>query len=207
MMREFRDELLYLGLLTLTLCAYCLPWVVHRGASLTFSGYDLAEWSSLNPAVRSTSPPLLLTFALRLLAVLTCLLYELWPLSGRVWAWLRIGVALFVAIALLPPFEFFGSNLDDPNHQQQAALALLLLGLSVPIVSQHFRRWHHYYQIGIILAGIVVSVVAPIASRTLMTDLQMPASLGLGSIVFVACLAVTWRAVAMKRGNFKQVTS
>ena len=59
-----RGWLIFAGLILATVCYY-LPWYTHDTAGFTTNAFDLAEWSSLHPAVRSSSPPMLTSFLLR----------------------------------------------------------------------------------------------------------------------------------------------
>ncbi len=206
-MRAWQKEIVFLGLFALLLGAYSLPWIITPVTSLSLNAYDLAEWSSLHPVVRTAAPPLLLTFGLRFLLVLACLLFVLWPRSGRASSGMRLFVSLLGTAALLPPFEFFGESFDDPNYQQQAALALFLMIFSILILTQRLKRWHRVLQIGVCLTGVVVSGITLAASMTLMRELWIKASVGLGSGLFVICLGVILVLVTTKRGNFIQVTS
>jgi len=52
-------------LLLLGLLGYLLPWAVASSAPMTLNAYDLAEWTSLHPAQRQTTPPLLAPLRLR----------------------------------------------------------------------------------------------------------------------------------------------
>ena len=70
--------------LLLALIAYSLPWVVGPGAALTLNAYDLAEWTSLHPAVRTAALPFALTFGLRLLPLLVYMAFAI-DSSSRQW--------------------------------------------------------------------------------------------------------------------------
>mgnify|MGYP005836978137 CR=1 FL=1 len=104
-----------------------LPWVEHPAAALAPNAFDLAEWTSLHPAVRGGSPPLLLTLLLRAPFALAGVGIAL----AAPWGWLP---GLVVALTLLPPMEFFRGAWGDPNFRQGFALtlatgALVLLAL------------------------------------------------------------------------------
>ena len=68
-MTKFYTLILYL-LVTVGLAGYVLPWIVAPSAALTLNAYDLAEWTSLHPLQRQTSPPLLAPLELRLQLVI-----------------------------------------------------------------------------------------------------------------------------------------
>jgi hypothetical protein len=61
----------------LFLAAGLLPWVQVSGAGLNLNPVDLAEWTSLAPAIQSQSPPLLTTALLRTFLVVATLLLAL----------------------------------------------------------------------------------------------------------------------------------
>src|SRR5262245_55358949 len=110
----YRDRWWLIILCATGIAAYCLPWLVNRGTGLTFGAYDLAEWTSLHPAVRGGNPPLLASLLLRL--PLACFglvaAMTLWPNNkGK-----RLTLIFLVAIALLPPIEFFTQYRDDSNY-------------------------------------------------------------------------------------------
>lgn len=123
-------------LLIALVIAYAAPWVVGPGAALSFGGYDLAEWSSLPPDVRTQNPPLVTSFLLRLpLAVMTLFIGFAVPYRRFSTGWLITLVALLALVAAqLPPAEFLTSARNDSNYSQQATLAvssgvIALLGL------------------------------------------------------------------------------
>ncbi len=178
------------------LIACYLPWINHPAAALSFNAYDLAEWTSLSPAVRSGSLPLLAPFLLRAVFGGLALLFGLRALrSDGIWA--RLGyalLALILALTLLPPFEFFRGAGDDPNYRQQALITLgtfFLLGLFVFLWTrprfQPFTRWlDPLVAIVTILAGLVGEVLA----RNVLLSLHLEAPLGPGIVALVACLGL-----------------
>ncbi len=95
-----------------------LPWVEHPAGALAPNALDLAEWASLHPAVRGGSPPLLLTFLLRLPLALV----GVGIAYAARWGWLP---GLVIALTLLPPLEFFRGASSDPNFRQGFALAAM----------------------------------------------------------------------------------
>ncbi len=119
--REAKTLLQLVGLM-IALISYTLPWVFSVGAGLTFGGYDLAEWTSLHPVVRTTQPFLLTALFLRLpLAALAWLIAGMYIIPRK----LRLLGIVLIAIALLPPLEFFTLYRDDPNYRQQMTVAII----------------------------------------------------------------------------------
>src|SRR5690606_8662803 len=111
-------------LMALLLAAYAGPWLQSPSAALSFGGYDLAEWASLPPGVRSASPPLVASFLLRsVLTSLTLFLAFASPYRRFTVGWLAVAVvSLLLVAAQLPPLEFFTVARGDPNYSQQAVL-------------------------------------------------------------------------------------
>lgn len=117
------------GLVAVLIMAICyhLPWVTHETAGFTMHGFDLAEWTSLHPAVRSSSPELLTSLLLRvpLLSVVFALALIANAADDERLRWAIRLCALLFAIRLIPPKEFFTSSSDDPNYRQMALLTAL----------------------------------------------------------------------------------
>jgi hypothetical protein len=124
----------------LALLGCFLPWVAHPAAALAPNLIDLAEWTSLHPAVRAMSPPLLLTFGLRAVLALVGVGFAL---TTR-WGW---AVGALVVLRLLPPLDFFRGGGGDPNFQQQFALAVgtaVLVAVAAvgwPAAARRLRWW------------------------------------------------------------------
>src|SRR5512143_758636 len=74
------------------LIAYYLPWIANRAAALSANAYDLAEWTSLHPAVRGASVPLVAPFLLRAVLGGLALLFGFRALRALT-VWLRLAYA------------------------------------------------------------------------------------------------------------------
>lgn len=208
-MRHYRIVNLW-GFVALALVAYVLPWLVNPGAGLTFNAYDLAEWLSLHPAVRDTSPPLLVTAGLRGLLCLLAWLIAFAPAPTRFIRGSHLVFVVLVAVALLPPLEFFtAAAWGDSNYRQQFALSLLTLIVGLLGLSQRFIRWSVVLQTGIVIISLLISLIVLAHSTSLMQMVRLPAQPGPGGILFpllhLAFLLQQW--VTSKRGNLFQVTS
>ena len=110
-----------------TLACYYLPWFAHKSAGFTMNAYDLAEWSSLHPATRSSNPPMLTSFLLRLPHILLPFAAALATngLRDARTRWAIRAVALLLVLRMIPPVEFFRDETADPNYRQMLLLAVL----------------------------------------------------------------------------------
>lgn len=169
---------------------YLLPWVSNPGVGLTFSGYDLAEWSSLHPAVRADG--LTTSLWLRLPPVLFVLSFVLLASPRRFSAewWSVCLVIVLGTVALLPPLEFFTVFRGDPNYQQQAQLALITLIGGLIALSGLLSRATAYFLIASGLIGIVVSGMGMTQGLRLMTDLSLPTTGGIGGFATAAAFGL-----------------
>lgn len=182
------NPLMLLALAAAAIC-YFLPWITHGYASMTFGGYDLAEWTSLHPAVRFVEPALQTTLWLRLPPVfmLGALMFSIAvPRFSSRW-WFLIFVVLIISAALLPPFEFIIPR-DDPNYRQQTfvAGAALIIGMAGLI------PWSRRIQQGIVLALCAAAILSALIglsnSIALMQGFELSPQIGVGGVGFVIAL-------------------
>jgi hypothetical protein len=163
--------------------AYCLPWLTNPGVGLSFGAYDLAEWTSLHPAVRGGNPALLTSLLLRLplacIGLVTALL--IWKHSPIK----RILFIFVLGIALLPPLEFFTQYRDDLNYQQQFGLALVTVIAGLSSIAIRHERWRNLVIIGTVLLGTASAVGGLIHGYTLMRGFELETRLGSGGLLFV----------------------
>ena len=115
-------SLLLVMLALLGLLGYLLPWAVASSAPMTLNAYDLAEWASLHPAQRQTTPPLLAPLLLRAQLVVLSSIIAL-SVSQR---WVAAAAVVALALAQLPPFEYV-YDIANLNYRQQFVLALVSL--------------------------------------------------------------------------------
>lgn len=169
------------ALIALMFALYLLPWVVNPAVSLTMNGYELAEWTSLHPAVQAATPPLLTSLLLRVPLVCIALLAaftsraEKW--SSRV---IPALIVLVVAAGLLPP-ELIQAT-DNPNSRQQGGLALVtLIGGAVGLsgVLPGYRKW---LAAGIAIIGGAASVIGLVQGHSLMQGFDVPTYIGVGGV-------------------------
>ncbi len=157
---------------------YVFPWLVNPAASLSPNAYDLAEWSSLHPAIHAQTPMLLTALLLRLPLACIALLIAFTTRRGIVPALLVV----LIAVALLPPLEFIHS-LDDSNYRQQAALALLALIGGAVGLSGILPRYRDWIAAAIALIGAAASLIGLAQSYDLMRGFELPTQIGLGGVV------------------------
>jgi hypothetical protein len=186
-----RIRLLVGVLFALGLLVYSLPWLINSGSGLSFGAYDLAEWASLHPAVRGNNPVLLTSLLLRL--PLTCLglIITIGFLQGK--SRLRLLLAILIAIAMLPPLEFFTQYQDDPNYQQQFLLAVITCvagGLSIGLKTRSHVKT---LMVLLVVVGVVSSLTGLIQGYLLLEQFKLPVQVGAGGIGIVIIYAIiTW---------------
>lgn len=167
--------------IALALAACALPWLTNPSASLSLSVYDLAEWTSLVPAVRSGG--LLPTLLLRLPLAWLAGLVTLSPGNRAV----KVIFVVAAAAALLPPLHFF-YVLDDVNYRQQFALAVLTLIVGLMMgFSNRVQRWRAPLAAMIGVAGAVTAIMGLIQAHALMRSYQLSPQAGLGGVLFITC--------------------
>ncbi len=207
-MTEKRRGWVILVCVLLALICYYRPWYTHKTAGFTMHAFDLAEFASLHPAVRSSSPPMLASFLLRVpqvaLAAAFVLLANGWR-DPRL-RWVLRGVALTLALRFLPPSDFFSSASGDPNYRQMAlltGLGLVTIAVSGLLVRAPVR-WQRRSQAVVLAAGAAAGWMGISRTNTLMDNFEIDVALGYGIIGFtvasaVAVAAALWPASGQKR--------
>ncbi len=179
--------------LWLAVLGYILPWGWHPVASLSPGAYDLAEWTTLHPAARSSFPPLLPSLLLRASLGVLAVLFAL-GVAGQGRALLRGAAslaALALALSLFPPVEFFTIARGDPNYRQQFALGLLTLLLVVGLLGRGGRfSWTARLAVVLVLSlgGIGCSLLGAWRGVALFDTLGVSLSFGAGGVLFVGAL-------------------
>ena len=183
---------------------YVSPWMTSGSAALTFGGYDLGEWASLPPGVRSENPPLVASFLLRLpLALITLYVAFTAPYRRISFGWWAVGAAcLLLVAAQLPPLDFFTTARGDSNYGQQATLALIaLVGALVGLISAP-GRWRWLGAAAVAAVSAVASVAGVLSAAALMAAYNFSAQPG--AAVWLAALlfgvAALWAAFRFVRG-------
>ncbi|MBZ0279599.1 MAG: hypothetical protein K8L97_02580 [Anaerolineae bacterium] len=173
-------------LFSLTLLAYCLPWIHNPVISLSLNAYDLAEWTSLHPLVRSNTPTLLTSFMLRL--ALPCLgLAAVFgnTIQNKV---IKIALISIITLALLPPLEFFTNANGDSNYRQQFILVVITAIAAIVGLSTLFQKHRHIISATFIGVGLIGTLVGTIQAYNLMVAFALPVQLGIGSLSMMLLL-------------------
>jgi hypothetical protein len=177
-----RVWLVMIGLVLATVCYY-LPWYTHDTAGFTTNAFDLAEWTSLHPAVRSSSPPMLTSFLLRD------------PRARWVWR----GFALLLALRFFPPSDFFTSATADPNYRQMMLLTGLGFGFvfAAILLARAPARWLDGLLIVTLVCGALAGWWGLSRAGVLLDNFEIdvstgPGIVGLSLVTAAVVLIVLW---------------
>lgn len=204
----------YTGLLfcclILGVAGYHTPWFSHATAGFTMNGYDLAEWTSLHPAVRSSSPAMLTSFLLRFphVALVIALALAANRLADARLRWLVRGLAVLLALRLVPPTDFFSGSTDDPNYRQMALLAgvgLVGVAVTVPLfrASERLLAW---LLAGVLVAGVVMGWAGVSRTTVLLDNFEIAARVGSGLVAYslftiLAAVIMLWAGLHRRAGE------
>lgn len=169
-------------LIFLGLFGYILPWIVTPTAPLTLGAYDLAEWASLHPSQLHTSPVLLVPFLLRLQLTILTWLFALIT-NNRLIQLITFALVIILAVAQLPPIEFFTIARDNINYQQQLFLTLISLVGGVGLVFYRSPRIISLLGIFLPTIGIITATIGLREAQNLYTLSFQEYSTGLGVII------------------------
>jgi hypothetical protein len=187
-MTERRAGWLVCGLIA-ALTAYYLPWFTHLTAGFTTNGFDLAEWTSLHPAVRSSSPPMLTSFLLRFpqwVIVVALALAANGFANARI-RWVLRGTAALLALRFFPPIDFFSSAQDDPNYRQM--MLLCVLNLLAVLAALGLSRLSARVQSGVLvillLSGIGAGWIGLSRAKLLLDNFEIAVKIGPGFVGYM----------------------
>ncbi len=182
-------------LLALAVVGCYLPWVWHPAAGLSPNIYDLAEWVSLHPLARTSTPPLLTSFLLRtvfgLLAVIIAL--QAGQLERRKARWAAWLAALVLGLTLFPPLEFFVSARDDANYRQQFVLGSTTVVLVIVLALGNSRIPAKAKGVAAGIAALVAAVLGVwglAQAADMVRALGIPFTPGSGVILLVCSLGL-----------------
>lgn len=180
--------ILMVALILFGLYGYLQPWIIAPAGSMSLNAYDLAEWASLIPAQRSTSPPLAVPLLLRLQPLILSLLLSIIA-SGRRGLALSAAAICLLAIAQLPPFEFI-YDINNLNYRQQFVLAAvsLLAGLGLVLLQ---RAWlSTILMLALATVGIATAALGLSEAIALYSIFGMAAAPGAGIWIMGLCYAL-----------------
>ncbi len=196
--------------LACALIAYHLAWYTHATAGFTTNAFDLAEWTSLHPAVRSSSPPLLTSFLLRLplVGLLAAALLAANGFEDARARWIARVVIALPLLRLVPPKDFFTTASADPNYRQMALLVVIggALWLASPLAGRLPERW----QAGLMGGALLVSAIAGWAglsrAHVLLDNFEIHVRVGPGLPLLIAA-SVCAVAVGLLQGGARRTAS
>ena len=177
---------LLLFLLLIGLLGYLLPWAVAPSAPMTLNAYDLAEWTSLHPAQRHSSPPLLAPLLLRAQLVILSLTFAL-VVSRRPWRLISAATVAILALAQLPPFEYV-YDIANLNYRQQFGLALASLIAGLVATRVESRRIIQLLLMLLPVVGICAVYVGLSQALDVYRQTQTVVGIGLGPWLLTASL-------------------
>ncbi len=176
--------------LAITLLCYILPWVTTPASALSLGAYDLAEWASLHPIVRETTPYLWSSLALRLpLAVIGILIAsDISQTPNR--TLFGMAIVLLTAIALLPPLEFFTIYRDDANYRQQFLVAVGTLITGAIVLPRRLATVKPFLLSLIAAIGAVSASIGLNQSLRLLQNFNLPIQIGISGYILIIALGV-----------------
>jgi hypothetical protein len=169
--------------------------------------FDLAEWTSLHPAVITNSPSMLTTVLLRLipLLVIASLTINSPPSRKHYLWWMSVFITLLVAITLFPPLEFLTTDRENINYRQQSAIFLGVLVVGSIGLSGIFYRFRHPSTIVIGIVAIFVSIFGLVNAFQLYSDFYLPREIGIGGILTVmGCIVMIGITIMQMRLSGKE---
>jgi len=187
-----RSEAAAAALTVVAAVGYALPWATATASALTFSAYDLAEWTSLIPGVRYGVEPMAVPGQLRAVLISLTLLVVLLPARRKsTFGVVSAVAAIALVVAQLPPLEYFmGAGFRaDVNYGQQFTFSLLaLIGATLCwMVPRGAPR-----TIALVLtgaSGAVIAVTAAARGLEAMAGLAVGFSLGIGPWITAGSIA------------------
>lgn len=194
--------------LALTWLGYVMPWVTHQSAALQINGFDLAEWMTFLPEVRSGSLAAnrITQLVPLAIAVVTTAAFA-WEVRG-LGRWLLLAVAGVGLVSLLPGYPFILFFREDVTVQRQLMLAAAAAVLTtatflLPRLPYSLGVW---LRVALVAVGVVVAVFNFAALQPVVSALygaSIPPGSGLVLMVagFVGCgVLLLWRGFRPRTG-------
>lgn len=192
--------------LGLALMAFYLPWVTHTTAGFTMNGFDLAEWTSLHPATRSGSPPMLTPFLLRApqVAIAIGLALAAGAVSDLRWCTVGWAAALAIALRMIPPVEFWQGARGDPNYRQMALLTAIGVGgvALVALVRLRGRYWFGVLVI-VLVAGVLAGWAGLSRAGVLLDNFEIAVKIGAGPALYTLAAVVAGLTAGLRAARRK----
>jgi hypothetical protein len=155
----------------LILVGFFGPWIAHRTAALTVTGYELSEFAKFFPQVQGGVVPVRRAlFVTPLFAATISLALIIQRSKGR--PHLRFGgtiLAALLSLAVLPPYQ----SLLEPAYRPQLILvaAGLLLTLLTPLADRFSERVRGLLFLLVTLVGIIPALWQYVLLRPLIGGL------------------------------------
>lgn len=203
---------LILGAGLLTFVAYHMPWHIHPLAAFSNNGFDLAEWMSLHPSVRTTqieATPFLTVWLLRVVLLPLAMIITIHAarLQDERWRWIWRGVALLIILRLNPPIDFYrgvGLALQDktpttilvqgwiftPNVDPNGLMLgnLMMSGMVMVVILTLGARWlkHLVWPLTLIACGYMLYAAdrGYEGANEAIASFQLPIEIGGGYTLF-----------------------
>jgi len=180
-------SMLMVALVLTGLGGYLLPWIVASSGPMTLNAFDLAEWASLVPAQRVTSPPLIVPLLLRTQLLLLSLLLGVIAVGRKEMAIAALAICL-LATAQLPPFEYV-YDINNLNYRQQFILAAVSLVAGLLLLPLG-RRWIALaVKLALAISGIGTAALGLSGAMALFSHFELAAAQGAGIWILILCYA------------------
>jgi len=192
---------LSISLALVGLFGFAQPWIVAPSGSMTLNAFDLAEWTSLHPAQRATSPPLLTPLMLRLqLLILSATLGAL--ATGRRTRACAAIMILVLTLAQLPPLDIV-YDINNLNYRQQLFLAAASLIASICLFALNGRRISLFATVALPVIGVASACYGLAQAAGLYHYFALEAAAGAGIWIlilsYIGIMAIALANLAQER--------
>ena len=189
------------ALVLIGILGYVQSWIVLSSGPMILNANDLAEWASLVPAQRGTSPPLLVPLLLRLQPVLLSSLLGVVATGKKRMRFPAVAIFILAA-AQLPPFEFV-YDINNLNYRQQFGMAAVSLIAGFALIPLTSRGISAILILAIAALGIISAALGLSGAITLYSQFQLDAAPGAGiwilSLAYGFFIAIALREIMTLR--------